>query len=84
MTPTLPLERRIAELDFKVAPWITMKLETRIRNALQQVGIHTVGDLVGNTASEVKNIRGIGIVCLVAIETKLKAMGMKLSEQEHD
>ena len=72
------MNQRIEDLDFRVEVWIDRRTNTRIRNALQRAGIHTVAELVARTRREVEAIPGIGIVCTVVIEKKLAKMGLKL------
>lgn len=71
-------EVRIEDTDFQTEVWIDRKTNTRIRNALQRAGIHTVSQLIELTRREVEAVPGIGIVCTVVIEKKLKKMGLKL------
>lgn len=72
------LAGRIEDTDFQTEVWIDRKTNTRIRNSLQRAGIHTLGQLIELTRREVEALPGIGIVCTVVIEKKLKKMGLKL------
>lgn len=72
------MDQRIEDLDFMVEVWIDRRTNTRIRNSLQRAGIHTVPQLIELTRREVEAVPGIGIVCTVVIEKKLKKMGLKL------
>ena len=80
--PKFPLEGRIENLDFRVESWVDRKTDTRIRNSLQRNGVFTVEDLVAHTRREVEAIPGIGIVCTVVIEKKLRKMGLKLRNKQ--
>lgn len=73
------LEQRIEDMDFRVEGWISARMNTRIRNALQRAGIHTVDDLVRCCAADLADhVQGCGIVATVIVEMKLKSMGLKL------
>lgn len=72
------MDQRIEDLDFQTEVWIDRRTNTRVRNSLQRAGIHTVDQLTDMTRREVEAVPGIGIVCLVVIEKKLKKMGLKL------
>ena len=74
------LGRRIADWNFQVEPWIDRRLETRIRNSLQRAGIHTVADLVNQTRAQLEKVDGLGIVCMLAIEARLKRSRLKLKK----
>lgn len=76
------MSHRIDDLDFMVEAWIDLKTNTKIRNALQRAGIHTVDQLADMTRREVEAIPGIGIVCTVIIEKKLKKMKLKLKARK--
>lgn len=79
---TLLRERRIENIDFQVETWVDRRIATRISNSLQRAGVFTVEDLVGHTRREVEAIPGIGIICTVVIEKKLKQMGLKLKPRK--
>ncbi len=78
-TPLLR-EQRIENIDFQVEPWVDRRIATRISNGLQRAGVFTVEDLVAHTRRELEAIPGIGIICTVVIEKKLKQMKLKLRE----
>lgn len=72
------LDGKIENLDFRVETWVDRKTDTRIRNALQRFGVHTVSQLIELTRREVEAVPGIGIVCTVVIEKRLHRMGLRL------
>ena len=74
---SLPLETKIEEMSFVVAPWGERE-STRIKNALQRNGIMTLGDLVQRRWSDLGPGTGIGIVLRGIIHKKLKGLGLKL------
>lgn len=77
---TIIVDQRIEDTDFRVEPWISDKINTRIRNSLQRAGIHTMFELAQRTRADVEDVPGIGIVCFVAIEKKLKKMKLSLKK----
>lgn len=66
----------IADMTFANNPWVT----TRVRNALQQNGIHTLGDLLGCTEHHLRGLRNFGAISLAHVKTKLESMGLSLRE----
>lgn len=71
-------EVMISDIDFIVPPW-GKRMATRIQNALQRAGIHTLSRLLEYTETDLECAdEGIGIVSLVIINRKLESMGLKL------
>lgn len=54
---------------------------TRVRNALQGAGIHTLGDLLERTPVELMGIPHFGAISLAEVVAKLDSMGLKLRDQ---
>lgn len=77
---TIVVDQRIEDTDFRVESWISDKINTRIRNSLQRAGIHTMSQLTERTWYDVEQIPGIGIVCMVVIDKKLKKMKLSLKK----
>lgn len=67
----------ISEMTFPHNQWIT----TRIRNVLQQNGIHTLDELLGYTEKELLGFDNFGAICLAEVKAKLDTMGLKLKEE---
>ena len=80
---TVPaLDQRIIDTDFLVEPWVSGKLDTRIRNSLLRHGIMTISQLAECTRTYLnEHVQGIGIVCIVVIEMKLESMGLQLKDE---
>lgn len=67
---------KIEEMTFHHNKWVT----TRVRNVLQQNGIHTLGQLLEFTPYQLKDMRNLGIISLTNIQVKLESMGLQLKE----
>lgn len=72
-----PQDLLIAEMTFPHNKWIT----TRIRNTLQQNGIHCLAELLGYTEQELLGFDNFGAICLAEVKAKLDTMGLKLKEE---
>lgn len=66
----------IADMNFDRNPWVT----TRVRNVLQQNGIHTLGQLLECTWVDLVDMRNFGAISLAHVKSKLESMGLKLKE----
>lgn len=76
------LATRIEDMDFRAQDWVDARLNTRIRNALQRAGIHTVAQLVQRTKQDlIDNVQGCGIVGSVVIGMALRKMGLDLRDE---
>lgn len=70
------LDLRIEDMSF-TNRWIG----TRVRNALQGAGIHTLGELLERTPEELRLIPHFGAISLAEVVAKLDSMGLKLRDQ---
>lgn len=67
----------ISEMTFHHNQWIT----TRVRNVLQQNGIHSLAELLGYTEKELLSFDNFGAISLAEVKAKLDTMGLKLKEE---
>lgn len=74
--PQYLLDLPISEMTFHHNKWIT----TRVRNVLQQNGIHTLGELLQYDEGELADMRNLGAISLANIKVKLESMGLSLKE----
>lgn len=66
----------IADMNFANNPWVT----TRVRNVLQQHGIHTLGQLLECTWVDLMDMRNFGAISLAHVKSKLESMDLRLRE----
>lgn len=71
------MEKRDAILDTSIADF---ELSVRSRNCLKQMDIHTLGDLLRATASELLSYKNFGETSLHEIETMLAQKGLHIGQ----
>jgi len=59
-----------------------LRLSSRVLNALKRDGIETIGDLIGKTEPEVKQIRNMGSAAISELKEQLHKLGLSLKEEE--
>ena len=74
-TPAVLNDALTAKLD---QPLASMELSVRASNCLESAKIHTIGDLVRLTESELMKVRSFGKTSLREIKRKLQDMGFTL------
>lgn len=68
------------ELLIKDMSFANKDVQARIRNALQDAGIHTLAQLLEHTEQDLLGISRFGNVCLAELTVKLKSMGLSLRQ----
>lgn len=73
-------QTEVKDVDWRVDPWVDRRTNTRIVNALQRNGIHTIEQLVQRRYKDFRAgmFPGIGEICLKLIVRKLHKMGLRL------
>ena len=59
-----------------------LDLSVRSFNCLKRAGIHTVGDLVGKSESEMMKVRNLGRKSFEEVMQKMAALGLKFPKDE--
>jgi len=75
------LDRRAQLMDIPVTDF---ELSVRVRNCLQRMDIHTVGDLVRHTEEELLTSKNFGETSLSEIKEMLTARGLRLGQDRED
>lgn len=61
-------------------PLVDLRCSYRARRAFEQLGSHTVGDLVGHTIPELLECRGVGVTTLNEIIDALAELGLAMPQ----
>jgi len=81
-------EDRQRELDRKTqllsVPVSDFELSVRVRNCLQRMNIHTIGDLVSHTEEELMASKNFGETSLQEIKEMLAARGLRLGQDREE